>query len=846
MTIAYNKGITVLREKYFLGGILGTLLAVVGLSLSEWQFLSYTFLGGPPAFLSVTEQIVWTPLGFLIFIAAEIIFFSSLVLLLEKKKIVESWVAYISKTVLLLAACMTLVQRTSGYNAFSTALLDGSFYLDNRYTGLVQSVILTSIFVSLSLVLTADFLLRNRMAEKLSEKFYHRSGIVTVLLGLVMVFLVMFSIPNSSFYVLPGPSYFYTQQILLSTVEAFEITGVFFIILGCVVICFQRSPPLIKWHQLVGGSILTMLAFPLAFVPVQIWVERYVFYSSLLAPMDLGRLHGIFPLNFNLFTFIALILFAVGIIIYVQNSKFKTLTLIAFLAYIYLYPGLSRLVLWNYYIPTPTPTIPLLVYLGFGIVAVVISIPLVTQKQGWDVINTIRSMLKPSARAAIVLTLIFTIVTPVLFLNSGVNSAPLTPALVTSQSLSAEDKIDPYLLNLTSGFPQNVSVILRFKGPIPQDNIDILNSSPYSDFFTFEKHNGEFAIYQKKTYYAIYGNVSADNNTDFRQKLIGLVPDFDLGYILFSENPLVAPDIDNHYPYYFFVGADILEAFNITGKGTTIAIVDSGVNDYNREILEKENGRVIYQVNFLTRQEGDPKIVGELTPESPLRHGTEVAIQIAGVEGIAPDANIIDLKIKTGSEESFYMNCIYMADAINWCVRNKDRFNISVIELALGSRDQIYGFLTQAVDRAFLSGIVVIVAGGGYLDFSKNHIGGLLLPGISDWGITVAATMGLENEIWSPISPLGPSPHWYLPKPELTGPGPYTSGSVPMVAGIALLLAQQCDEQGLPPILRAVVIRWALTAGAQEYDLGPPGWDIQYGYGRANALTSFLYLINNL
>jgi len=105
--------------------------------------------------------------------------------------------------------------------------------------------------------------------------------------------------------------------------------------------------------------------------------------------------------------------------------------------------------------------------------------------------------------------------------------------------------------------------------------------------------------------------------------------------------------------------------------------------------------------------------------------------------------------------------------------------------------------------------------------------------------------MGIEDEAWSPISPLGPSPHWYLPKPELTGPGMYTSGSVPMVSAISLLLTQQYNEMGLPPLLRAVVIRWALIAGAQEYDLGPPGWDIMYGFGRANALTSFLLLKNH-
>ncbi|MEM2146293.1 MAG: S8 family serine peptidase [Candidatus Jordarchaeaceae archaeon] len=740
-----------------------------------------------------------------------------------------------------LLACITLAQRESGYTAFSSALLNGSFYLDNRYTGLVQSVVLSSVFISLCLVLTADFLFRSRLVEKPSEKFYRITGIVTVIFGLTMVFLVFFRSPRYSFNSLPLLGYIYTQQVSLSTIDSFELIGVFFLVLGCIIICFQKVPPLVKRYQLVSGSILTLLAFPLTFIPVQIWIERNIFYSPLLAPLDLDILHGIFPLNFNLFTYISLILFMAGICFYIQKSKIKLLTLIAFLIYIYEYPGLYGTVFSYYNIPTPTPTVPLPMYVGLTIASAILSTPLVTQKD-WNIKDYLRRIFKPSSRTIITLLVILAIIIPIMILNNNnrVTSAPLTQTLLSSQKLSAEDRIDPYLLLLNFTETQNIPIILRFEKPISQEDIDKLNSTDYN-YFTFEKHNGTDAIYSVKAYYAIYGNISAENSSDLRNKLIQLVDDFHLYYILFNRNPSTAPDIDSHYATYYFVGADILQAFNITGKGTTIVVVDSGINDYAEELREKKNGRVIYQVNFLTGQEGDPQIVGELTPESALKHGTLVATDVAGVKGIAPDANIIDLKIKTGSGESFYMVCVYMAEALDWCVRNKDRFNISVVALALGSRYQVYGFLTDAVDRAFLNGIVVIVAAGGYLDITKNHIGGLLTPGIADWGITVAATMGFLDESWSPISPLGPSPHWWLPKPELTGPGMFTSSSVPIVSGISLLLIQKYAEMGLPPLFCAVVIRWALIAGAQEHDLGLPGWDIQYGFGRADALTSFLY-----
>jgi len=835
-----------LGERYFLCCLLGMVLATTGLSASELQPWSYTFFPGPQAFFSLTQQVVWAPVGILVFAVAEVCFFAPLVLLLRKGSISESWIAYMVKTTVFLAACVTLMQRTGGYAAWSTALINGSLYVDNCYTEPVQSVALASIYASLLIVLTGDFLLRGKTAKKPSERVYQVSGAITIIFGLIMILLAVLTIPSYSLYAIPGVGYFYTQLASLSTVDAFEIVGVFVAILGCVVICFQRDPPPIKEYYVVSGSALTLLALPLAFVPVQVWIDRNVFYSSLLAPLDIGRLHGIFPLNFNLFTFIALILFTAGVFIHVQNSRIKTLTLIAFLLYIYFYPGLYRYVLSGIHIQSPTPTVPLPVYAGLAIVAAVVSTPLDTGKPGWNISSLIRRVLKPSTKTTLAALLLLAVLIPILMLSSagGVTSTPLTQAIVKSQGLSVEDRIDPRLLSLNIGSSQNVSVILRFDAPIPQDDIDRLNTSPDYDFFTIERYNGDPAVYQEKAYYAVHGNISVDNSSDLRQKLVRLVNDFHLSYVLLNQNP-APPSIDAHYAQYYFVGADILRAWNITGKWTTIAIVDSGVNDYAEGIAGKKNGRVIYQVNFLTGQEGDPRLVGELTPEGLQKHGTLVALEVAGVKGVAPDANIIDLKIKRGSEESFYMTCVYMAEALDWCVRNKDRFNISVVELALGNRDQIYGFLTEAVDRAFLSGIVVIVAGGGYLDITKNHFMGLLTPGIADWGITVAATMGIEDESWSPISPLGPSPHWYLPKPELTGPGMYTSGSVPMVSGISLLLTQQYNEMGLPPLLRAASIRWALIAGAQEYDLGPPGWDIMYGFGRANALTSFLLLKNH-
>ncbi|MFB0562645.1 MAG: S8 family serine peptidase [Candidatus Lokiarchaeia archaeon] len=669
------------------------------------------------------------------------------------------------------------------------------------------------------------------MAERPGEGFYLAIGLFNFALGITMTLSIFLTVTNYSFYPFPGGCYFYTQHLLFENVDAFEVLGVFTAAIGCVIIAFKKRPPQIGKFQIVGSSILMVLAAPLTFIPVQIWIDKYVFYSPLLASLDLRKIYPNFPLNFNLFTYTSLIIFMVGMLFFLRVSKLKTVVIIGFLVYLYFYPSLRFTIQNIYNFPALTPSIPLPVYAGFVLVLAVTAIPVVSQ---CSISGPIRGMFKPSVKTAVLLIIAASLLTTI-FMGNMIAANASQP--VTHRGLSPNDKIDPYLLTLDP-VPPSVPVILKFDNPISDENKTSLNDS---GFFNISN------VYEDRwvSYFAIHGSINT-TGIDFQQTLRNLVNDYPLCYILYNRNPSNPPDIGNYYSYYYYVGADILENFNITGRGTTIAIVDSGITDDYGEIKGKMEGRVVYQVNFLKGREGDPLVVGDVTPEDSIKHGTWTACIVAGSKGIAPEANIIDLKVKAENGELNYMTYIYTTEAVYWCIRNKNRFNISVIVLPIGCRDQLYGSLTEAVDRAFLNGMVVIT-GGGAMDLTKSSIiGGLMTPGIADWAITVAATNDYIGDCWSPLSPLGPSPHWYFPKPELTTAYKYTSTASSVVAGVALLLVQQYDKAGLPQVLRSAVIRWALISGAQEYDLGPPGWDIQYGFGRVNALTSYLFLKNHL
>lgn len=820
-------------ERRLLSCFLGLFIALIGISFSE---LSQVLVSFPASLhVSFSGRIVWGLLGFSIFLIGESLFLTSLVLLLGRRKIKEAWEAQISKATLFTLASLILVQRVSGRTSFDSNFFGLTVYIENTYTDMAQYFILFSIIVTLSIVLASDFLLRRNISEKPSEQFYLATGLCNLALGIVMITSVLLKITNYSFCPFPNNIYFYTQHIQFSTVNAFEVLGVFLATLGCVVIAFKKNPPQIGRLQIVGGVIPLILATPLSFAPIQIWTAQKVFNSPLLSSLNLEIFQEVFPLNFNFFTYISLILFMIGMLIYLHVSKLKMAVVIGFLVYLYFYPGLRFTFLYNNF-PSLTPTIPLYIYAGLVVVIPVTAIPVISQ---WNIFDSIRRIFKSSKTA--VLIIVITTLLAYLILTSGMitttSSYKVQQIPVVQQKLSPDDKIDPYLLSIYS-VNESIPVILRFGGPIPNEIETALNES---GFFTI---NG---TYQDKCYYAIHGSINTTGMdfNQFEQTLRELVVNYNLSYILYNRNPLNPPDIESNYKYYYYMGADVLRAFNITGRGTTVAVIDSGINDYNKEIREKQVGRVIYQVNFLTRQEGDPLKIGDVTPESYLLHGTNVAAVIAGARGIASEADIIDLKVKSESGELYYTTAIYTTEAIYWCIRNKDVFNISVIALALGSRDQYYGFLTEAVDTAFLNGIVVITA-AGVVDFEKSNIlGGIMNPGIADWGITVGATKDYTDDSWSPISPWGPSPHGF-PKPEVVAAPFYTSTASSLVAGVAVLLAQQYNEAGLPPTLRAATIRWALIAGAQEYDLGSQGWDVQYGFGRVNALTSYLHLKNHL
>jgi serine protease AprX len=224
-----------------------------------------------------------------------------------------------------------------------------------------------------------------------------------------------------------------------------------------------------------------------------------------------------------------------------------------------------------------------------------------------------------------------------------------------------------------------------------------------------------------------------------------------------------------------------------TGSGVGIALIDSGVNAhpdlyttlYTTSILP--TSRIVYNQSF---------VPGDSDPGDDYGHGTHIAGLIAGngasstgllfsksFKGIAPNAKIINLRVldKNGTA----MDSTVIA-AINQAINLKSKYNIRIINLSLG-RGVFESYrldpLCQAVEKAWNSGIVVVVAAGNsgrYLP--TDGYATVTSPGNDPDVLTVGSmkpmgTPQRTDDLIASYSSKGPTVIDHIIKPDIVAPG---------------------------------------------------------------------------
>jgi len=293
-------------------------------------------------------------------------------------------------------------------------------------------------------------------------------------------------------------------------------------------------------------------------------------------------------------------------------------------------------------------------------------------------------------------------------------------------------------------------------------------------------------------------------------KPIKLLPPFDINYKMMS-----LAETKNYGHSLHNIPEAWLES---KGEGIVIGVIDTGL-PIHRDL----DDQITKAVNF-TKDPLPDNVQGHSTFCSGLLCAKE---NNEGIVGIAPKAKIIIAKALdnsgSGDDES-------IAKSINWCAEN----GANIINMSLGAPanyEHLFPETKEAIKRAYKEGIVIVCASGNE-DASKVGF-----PARMEQCIAVGAVDSKKQR--ASFSNRGPELDFAAAgvnilstfKNNSYGSLSGTSFSAPQVTGIAaLILSSHKDTNKETPItfppkdiynhLKKICL-----------DVGPTGWDQEYGFG---------------
>jgi hypothetical protein len=256
----------------------------------------------------------------------------------------------------------------------------------------------------------------------------------------------------------------------------------------------------------------------------------------------------------------------------------------------------------------------------------------------------------------------------------------------------------------------------------------------------------------------------------------------------------LAPAYESNSSDFYFAtvaGADMLHEAGITGRGVTVAIIDSGLWDTPALTQDPQgNHRVVAHFNARTNSADAP-----LLDEGG--HGSHMASIIAnsspvirpggrGFKGMAPGATLIPITTFSPMGDADFMDIIR---GIQWAVDNKEHFDIKVLNMSLSATPRFVYWdepLNQAVLKAWQAGITVVAAMG-----NDGPVWGTVgSPANNPYVISVGAV----TDSWTPstrhddyipdFSSRGPTLTGQI-KPDIVAPGGHITGLVPPNSALA-------------------------------------------------------------
>lgn len=258
------------------------------------------------------------------------------------------------------------------------------------------------------------------------------------------------------------------------------------------------------------------------------------------------------------------------------------------------------------------------------------------------------------------------------------------------------------------------------------------------------------------------------------------------------------------------------------GSNITIAVIDSGVDLSHPDLAAKITTGSQAGYNFVSNPPGS------LPPDDDYGHGTHVAGIAAaagnngiGIAGVSWGAMIMPLKVLDASGNGGTYN-------LSLAIRYAADHGAKIINMSLGGACGTgWPDVTDAVNYALGKGVLLVAAAGN--SFSTPVLCPAAISGVMAVGATNSSdlrpaysTYGAALDVAAPGDSIYST---YLGGGYTTMSG--TSMATPHVAGLAALLWSYA------PTLNNSQVKTIIESTTD--DLGTPGWDQYYGYGRINA-----------
>ncbi len=252
---------------------------------------------------------------------------------------------------------------------------------------------------------------------------------------------------------------------------------------------------------------------------------------------------------------------------------------------------------------------------------------------------------------------------------------------------------------------------------------------------------------------------------------------------------------NNHEDFYYnsVAGVEALHLQGVTGRGVTIAVVDSGLWEH-ANLMNDTSGenRVVARYDALTDVEGS-----EVVDDSG--HGTHMTSIIAhsgetirdgrptgAFKGVAPDATLVAVKVL---DREGLAHVLEIVRAIQWVVDNREKYDIRILNLSFAQKPR-WPYWNDPVDqaalRAWAAGIAVVAAAGN----DGPDVETIGSPGNLPYAITVGAV----TDSWTPhtrsddyipdFSSRGPTPSGHV-KPDVVALGGHMTGLINPDSAIA-------------------------------------------------------------